>query len=127
GEGFCGAGTCGGIRNYLSAPHGEPGFWYGSLEYMLFRLNSDNTPPLVTTGPQESNGVLGMPGVRVLYGGDLPQDSMSGARVTMGVWFNRCQTWGMFGSFFMTAERSNTFTAGSPGDPLLARPFFGTY
>lgn len=126
GDGFCREG-CRPARYYLSAPHGEPGIWYGSLEYLLFTLNGDKTPPLVTTGPQESNGVIGQPGVSVIYGGDLAQQDLSGARVTMGVWFNRCQTWGMFGSFFMTGDRTNTFTAASPGAPLLARPFFGTF
>jgi hypothetical protein len=126
GDGFCGAG-CRSDRYYLSAPHGAPGYWYGSIEYLFMSINGDKTPPLVTTGPQESNGVIGQPGVRVIYGGDLPQQDLSGARVTMGVWFNRCQTWGMFGSFFMTSDRTNTFSASSPGDPLLARPFFGTY
>src|SRR4029078_3922013 len=114
-------------RYYFSAPHGAPSRWYGSFEYLLMTINGDKTPPLVTTGPQESSGVIGQPGVRTLFGGDLEQDGLSGGRVTLGVWFNRCQTWGMFGSFFMTTDHTTTFNASSLGDPLLARPFFGTY
>ncbi len=113
-----------GDRFYLSAPHGSPGRWYGSLEYLLWTISGDKTPPLVTTGPQESNGILGQPGVSVLYGGDIDTDALSGGRVTMGVWFNRCQTWGMVGSFFTTGKRYTNFVAASDGDPLLARPFF---
>ncbi len=125
--GFCGDGMCGvagSDRYYLSAPHGAPGCWYGSLEFLLWTISSDKTPPLVSTGPQGSNGILGQDGVSILYGGSIDTDALSGGRVNMGVWFNRCQTWGMFGSFFTTGTRTTNFSAESAGDPLLARPFF---
>ncbi len=123
----CPDGNCfGGMsdRYYMQASHGSPGIWYGSLEYTLFSLGKDNSPPLVITGPQTTTSI-NSPGVAVLYGGPLSNESLMGGKATIGVWFNRCQTWGMFGSYFTTATHQESFLASSPdGSTFLARPFF---
>lgn len=112
-------------RYFRQAIHGSPGIWYGNVDFMLFSLSKDEAPPLLITGPQTTQNI-NSPGVSVLYGGGpLSNESMYGGRVTMGVWFNRCQTWGMFGSFFTTGTKEDNFSASSPdGSRFLARPFF---
>lgn len=111
-------------RYYMQASHGSPGVWYGSAEFVLYSLGQDNSPPLVITGPQSTTSI-NSPGVSVLYGGSLTNESMVGGKVTMGTWFNRCQTWGMFGSFFTTATQQQNYSFSSPdGATFLARPFF---
>ena len=83
-------------------------------------------PPLVTTSPAASGGVLGAPGTTVLFGGSrLDEDAHSGGRFTVGGWLNECQTIGVDGDYFFLGSRSVDFTAGSnglPGSQLLARP-----
>lgn len=124
---ICPDGNCfGGMsdRFYLQAIHGSPGIWYGSAEFVLYSLSSDQSPPLVITGPQTTTSI-NSPGVSVLYGGTLNTDPGFGGKVTMGAWFNRCQTWGMFGSFFTTGTQQQSSTFSSPdGSTFLARPFF---
>ncbi|MFT3879545.1 MAG: BBP7 family outer membrane beta-barrel protein [Gemmatales bacterium] len=123
----CPDGNCfGGMsdRFYMQAIHGSPGIWYGSAEFVLYSLSSDKSPPLVITGPQTTTNI-NSPGVSVLYGGTLNTDPGFGGKVTMGAWFNRCQTWGMFGSFFTTGTQQQTSTFGSAdGSVFVARPFF---
>ena len=83
-------------------------------------------PPLVTTSPAASGGVLEAPGTTVLFGGSrLDEDAHSGGRFTVGGWLNECQTIGVDGDYFFLGSRSVDFTAGSnglPGSQLLARP-----
>ncbi|HQR06597.1 MAG TPA: BBP7 family outer membrane beta-barrel protein [Gemmatales bacterium] len=124
---FCPDGNCAtGLsdRFYLQSIHGSPGVWYGSAEFVLYSLSSDKSPPLVITGPQNTTSI-NSPGVSTLYGGTLNTDPGFGGKVTMGAWFNRCQTWGMFGSFFTTGtQQQNTIFDSPTGAPFLARPFF---
>lgn len=114
-------------RPWLTAPHGSPGKWYASFDFMAINLNEDVAPALVTQGDENNFGAINVANpASVLYGGQLPIGALAGGRVTMGVWFNPCQSWGLMGSFFLTGTRSNTFSAASDanGNPLLARPFF---
>lgn len=116
-------------RYYLQAIHGSPGIIYGSFDYMLMSITPDKAPALVITGPQTTTSILDG---RVVYGGgiepgDLPTDSLSGGRINLGVWFNRCQSWGMFGSYFTSVNNPMSFQAGSAdGSTFFARPFFNT-
>jgi hypothetical protein len=84
-------------------------------------------PPLVTTSPvgtpRELAGVLGAPGTVVLFPGD-GNPERSGGRFTIGFWFDNDHTIGLESTTLFLAERSLTFAAGSPGSPILARPFF---
>ncbi|MBL8824753.1 MAG: BBP7 family outer membrane beta-barrel protein [Planctomycetia bacterium] len=112
-------------RYFLQSIHGSPGLWYGSLDFVLFSVTPDKAPALVITGPQNTTSILD--GTVVYGGSDLPTDTMLGGRVSMGVWFNRRQSWGMFGSFFTTQDQAMHYQAGSAdGSTFYARPFFNT-
>ncbi len=107
----------------MSAP---PAF-YGSAEYLLWWTKSDHAPPLVTTGPASSNGILGQPGTEVLFGGpgtSLNSDVRQGGRFTLGYWLDPCQQCAIEGSFFFLENEQTRFLASSDAFPLLARPFF---
>jgi hypothetical protein len=95
------------------------------LEYLHWWFRAADTPPLVSTGPQASSGVLGQPGAGVLFGGDdISLHEHLGARVTVGTWFSTEEYCGLEVGYFFLATRRRNFDAVSAGDPLLARPFF---
>jgi hypothetical protein len=98
---------------------------YGGGEYLLWWIKDPRLPPLVTTGPVASQGILGMPGTVVLFGGShVDMEERSGGRFTLGSWLDPCQTWGLEGTFFFLGERASRFGATSDQFLLLARPFF---
>lgn len=105
---------------------GEPGErFYASGEYLLWWTKAPRFPPLATTSPPASAGILGQPGTRVLFGGStVDQDARSGGRFTAGYWLDSCQQCAIEGSFFFLGDRSTNFSANSTNFPLLARPFF---
>lgn len=121
-------------RNVWGANAGRPLRFWASAEYLLWRLDGDSPPPLVTTGPAlplaPPPGSLAAPGTVVLFGDDdANRNLFSGGRFTLGFWCNDCQTIGAEASFFFLSPRSNGFsasTSGAPGSILLARPFFDT-
>ena len=99
--------------------------FYGSAEYLLWWIKDSRFPPLVTTSPPSSAGILGMPGTIVLFGGsEVNNEERSGGRFTGGVWLDPCQTWAFEGSYFFLGDRSVNFRANSDQFPVLARPFF---
>lgn len=86
-----------------------------------------NLPPLVTTGPTNSMtaGILGAPGTTVLFGdNEVNDDHRSGGRITLGAWLDDCQDLGLEGDYFAFESQSTGFSMASPGDPIIARPFF---
>ena len=103
-----------------------PGFW-GRAEYLYWWVRGGNTPPLVTTSPngtpQDQAGVL--PDATVLFGDQrLNASGRSGARFTLGYWFNGCEPIGIDSSVFFLGKVNDQFFAESNGDPILGRPFF---
>jgi hypothetical protein len=107
------------------SPDNVPSRFYGSAEYLLWWLKDQHVPPLVTTGPPASNGILGMPGTKVLFGGNgVSEGDFSGARFTGGYWLDSCQLWAIEGSFFFLGDQTRNFAASSAQFPVLARPFF---
>ncbi len=101
-------------------------FWI-SAEYLLWGLNDQNFPPLVTTSPTGTPlalaGVLGAPGTTVLFDEDSADNFVrNGGRLTLGFWFTRQANWGMEASFFVLGRRTEHFSASGNGDPILARP-----
>lgn len=97
-------------------------------EYLLWWTKGNPLPPLVTTSPngtlRDDAGVLGTPGVQVLFGGnDLSDDSRSGGRGTIGYWLDDCHCWGLEVSYLGLEDESVNFAATSLGSPILARPF----
>jgi hypothetical protein len=100
-----------------------------NAEYLLWWIKNGSGPALVTTSPpgtsQNAAGVLGMDGTRTLFSGhDLEYNLRSGGRFGAGIWFDPGMCFGMDGSFLFLGQRTVGFTAGSTGNPILARPFF---
>jgi hypothetical protein len=102
----------------------QPGKWYGSAEYLLWYVNGNRLPPLLTTSAAADNGFLGAPTTRTVFGGDdFTANQRNGGRFNLGYWFGCGQRWGIDGSYFFLGSRNDSFTVASNGDPLLARPF----
>jgi Putative beta barrel porin-7 (BBP7) len=98
-------------------------FWV-SAEYLWWRLKKDTVPPLVTTGPATFPvGFLGVPGTRVLLGGELDNDTLNGVRVRAGMWLDDCHTIGLEASGFCLQDRDRSTVFSSNQFPVLARPF----
>jgi hypothetical protein len=110
------------------APCGPPGRFWVNAEYLLWWTKGFSIPPLVTTGPTTSAGILGRPGTIVLLGDSKVNDDLrSGLRVNAGLWLDDCHTWGVEGSYFFLENRGKNFAFsgnGAPGSAVLARPFF---
>jgi hypothetical protein len=127
-------GTCGNscgnscIPQSCCQPCGAPGTFWLSTEYLLWWTKGDKTPPLITTGPASSAGILGRPGTEVLFGNsDINDDLRSGFRINGGMWLDDCHTVGLEAGYFFLDKQSKDFPfsgSGAPGSPVLARPFF---
>ncbi len=101
-----------------------PQFW-ASGEYLLWWLKGAPTPALLSTGPAGSAGILDRSGTSVIFGGNnVDQGVHHGARFTGGLWLDDCHTWGVEGGYFFLASEADDHVFSSPGDPVLARPFF---
>lgn len=123
----CAADACEGAPEILPAcPDGSGSshlFWLRA-EYLLWKISNSHLPPLVTTSPPTSLGVLGQPGTTVLFGGSINENEFSGGRFTAGLWLDCAECFGLEGSYFFLGPRSANFSAASTGNPVLARPFF---
>lgn len=119
-DGGCG-GSCGG---------GCFGWKYwGSFEFLLWWRKSQEMPPLVTTSPDGTDaaiaGVLGNPTTQVLYPSDSPNSNARiGGRLTVGLWFDECETLGLGTRLYSLGEATATFDANSDEYAILARPFY---
>src|SRR5262249_54127783 len=99
--------------------------YYASAEYILWWIKGSPLPPLLTAGSAGDPifGALGLPGTVVLFGGSrVREDSRSGGRFALGHWFDEDHTLGIEGSYFFLGSRTDSFTATSFGNPILARP-----
>ncbi len=113
----------------VSCCRGSRGRFYGRAEYLLWRFDGMNSPPLVTSSPAGTPlaeaGVLGFPNTQILYGGgDLLGGSRDGIRLSAGYWFNDYQDLAIEGDVFFFSTESGGFRATGSGDDILARPFF---
>jgi hypothetical protein len=109
----------------LGPPPFEPCRFYGAVEYLLWWTRPANLPPLVTTGPAASQGILGQPGTVVLFGGSAENfGQQSGARFTAGYWLDCEQTVALEGNLFFLGQQTVSSNASSNVFPVLARPFF---
>jgi Putative beta barrel porin-7 (BBP7) len=107
----------------------EPYVFWVEADYLLWAIKDSPLPPLVTTSPagtpRAQAGVIGAPGTAVLFGGnELDNEARSGLRLDTGFWFDKNQCLGIEAGYFFLGQRSVDFDAGSPGSPILARPFF---
>jgi hypothetical protein len=100
--------------------------WVGA-EYLYWKAKAANAPPLASTSPVgtpiANAGVLGTPGARSIFGGDLNDQWRSGVRVRAGYWVNSSQTFGFEAGGFYLGQDATDFRASSPGMPILSRPF----
>jgi hypothetical protein len=122
----CTAGAAVGPRLVPAVSDGvpvDPNRFYALAEYLSWWARTDHVPPLVTTGPPASEGILGRPGTQVLFGGNLHEDIRSGGRFTVGYWLDCCHDCGIESSFFFLEPQNTRFSASSDVFPLLARPF----
>lgn len=102
--------------------------YWARAEYLLWWLKDGGAPPLVTTGPAGSVGILSQPGTSVLFGGsDINPAERHGGRFTAGAWLGDDNCIGVEGSYFFLATASKGFSAfatAAPDGRVLARPFF---
>jgi len=103
--------------------------WWFSTDYLLGWVRGSLLQPLVTTSPPgtplTSAGVLGKKDTSILFGnGRFNDDARSGFKIGAGGWFNAERTLGMDIGFFVLESQNTLFFTSSPGEPILARPFF---
>ncbi len=110
---------------------GPPGWIWGDVQYLLWWTDGMETPPLVTTSPEETAredaGVLGEPGTQILYGGDdILTDARHGFRIRAGAWLDVDNRFGLQGEYLWLSEETASFSQSCSEDglPILARPFF---
>lgn len=106
---------------------GPPGRVWVSAEYLYWGIKDYDLPPLETTSPLSSGGVIGAPGTRIIAGDSTDYDIFSGGRFTVGMWLNECQTKGIEGTYLFLYPLTDDWVFagnGAPGSPTLARPFF---
>ncbi|MBL8821211.1 MAG: BBP7 family outer membrane beta-barrel protein [Planctomycetia bacterium] len=101
----------------------EDPYWFRA-DLMWGWFKKASTPALITTSsPQTSRGIIGQPGTRVLFGGDIDLQTHLGPRVTGGFWLDPTQSWGFEGSYFFFSNRSTYYHRFSQGGVLLASPY----
>ncbi len=106
-------------------------FWF-QADGLLWWTKGMRLPPLVTTSPEgtpaASAGVLGVPTTTILFGGDtVDGHDHAGVDVTMGMWFDCCNTWGIEGDYLDLGQEKASYDSGlSNGNPIFARPFHNT-
>lgn len=97
--------------------------WWVRADYLMWWIQGNRLPPLVTTGP--SAGIPGQPGTEVLFGDQSVDDDLRhGVRLTLGAWLDGCREWGLEGHYFYVGDARGGYQAASAGDPILARPFY---
>jgi hypothetical protein len=104
------------------APH----FWMMGEYLMYFPKAQPVRFPLVTTSAPADLGLLGRPSTTILAGnGDLGYNTVSGFRITAGMFCDCNRRYGFEVSGFYTETKANdTVYQSSPaGTPVLARPF----
>ena len=121
-----GCDTCGDVC--FECLVGPPGRYWLRADYLLWWTRGSRVPPLVTTSTDpDDGGVIGRPTTSILFGGQrIDGGSRSNARLSGGMWFDCGRTGGIEFDVFSLGEAETTYSFSSPGDPLLARPFYDT-
>jgi len=94
---------------------------------LLWWIKNSNFPPLLTTGATTDPrpGALGSSNTSVLFGHpDTNNQDRAGGRFFVGWWLDDEHQWGLEAGYFFLGDRSVGNVFPSPGNPLLARPFF---
>jgi hypothetical protein len=103
--------------------------FYGRAEWIQWWVRGSNTPPLVSTSPDNTPPTVAgiLPAATVLFGDQrVNTQSRPGGRFTLGYWLDGCNTVGVEDTFLFLGNAHDSFTANSNGSPILARPFFNT-
>jgi len=104
-----------------------PGGTWATFDYLMWWSRGASLPALVTTGSQNFGGTLSDPAVKVIFGNQrVDTDLRSGGRLNIGTWLDCERTFGLGGAFFDLQRSVTNFDASSPGNPLIARPYFDT-
>ncbi|MBI3821146.1 MAG: BBP7 family outer membrane beta-barrel protein [Planctomycetes bacterium] len=96
-------------------------------EYMIWWIKAANFAPLVTTGDftEPAPGALNSLSTSILFGGNgMDFADRRGGRFSAGWWFDDEQSVGLEAGYFFLAGRSVHHVSISPGNPVLANPFF---
>jgi hypothetical protein len=96
-------------------------------EYLLWWIKNSTMPPLITTGPSTDPlpGSLDSGNTSVLFGGGGQDNkNRSGGRFFAGYWLTDDNSLGLEAGYFFLGPRAIGIFEGSPGNPVLARPFF---
>jgi hypothetical protein len=99
---------------------------YVGAEYLYWYPRLERVPPLLTTGPVASGGVIGRAGTVILYGDrkiETRHDRLIGVRVSAGWWVDDTHTWAVEGRAFFLERDSSNFTVKPQSALLLARPY----
>jgi Putative beta barrel porin-7 (BBP7) len=111
----------------LAAVHHQPERFWVRSEFLIWWIKTANLPPLVTTSliSDSRPGALGSPATDVNFGRTrMDFQDRGGGRFTFGWWLNDERQWGLEANYFFLSGRSLGQTFVSPGNPVLARPFF---
>ncbi len=105
----------------------RPGdFWFGA-EYLAWWTKSTSYPTLAGTGAPVVTVVDGNAQVTTpvpVLGGNLGADNLhSGARFSLGYWFDESRIRGVESRFLFLFENNASYTASSAQYPVLGRPF----
>ena len=103
--------------------------YWASVEYLHWSTEDAMSPALVTSSPagtgQNQAGVLGRANTDILFGnGGLTDDERSGGRFVFGYWLDSCQSRGLEIRYMFLGEETESFSASSANNGILARPFF---
>ncbi len=97
-------------------------------EYLNWRLRGMQIPPLVTVSrpgtAQAQAGVLGFDSTTTVLGGEMLDQSYSGARLRAGFWLDRCRNEAIQFEVFGVGEETDTRRFTGNGNNIIARPFF---
>ena len=105
-----------------------PRLWVRA-EYMIWWIKQANFPPLVTSGDFSDPipGALNSLNTKILFGSSgMDFFDRKGGRFSAGWWLDDEQTWGVEAGYLFMGGRSINNSFVSPGNPVLATPFFNT-
>ena len=106
----------------------EPRLWVRA-EYMIWWIKQANFPPLVTSGDFSDPipGALNSLNTKILFGNSgMDFSDRKGGRFSAGWWLDDEQRWGVEAGYLFMGGRSINRSFVSPGNPVLATPFFNT-
>ena len=123
--------ACGSLFSWFGArsavePEEEliPRFWIRP-DYLMGWIRGDRTVPLVTLGESADMlpGALGQPFTKIIYGGEIDYKDRAGFRISGGAAIVE-DCFDIDANYFYLGGRHPRFAAMSPGNPIIARPYF---